>query len=98
MNKSIQATFENFGGATEGYSEMAYQLSAHVLTLGFAVMLAGLLYFVLTMKNVAPKYRTSSILSVVVMVSAFLLLYVQSTNWTSAFNFDPEKQRYMLIE
>ena len=90
------ATFENYVGITSGYSEMAYQMSAHVLTVGFAIMLAALLYFVLTMKTVAPKYRISSVLSVVVMISAFLLLMIQQQNWTSAFVFDSETGRYVL--
>jgi bacteriorhodopsin len=90
------ATFENYVGLDTGFSEMAYQLSAHVLTLGYAVMLAALFYFVLTIKTVAPKYRMSSILSVVVMVSAFLLLFVQAQNWTNAFVFDKETARYTL--
>lgn len=90
------ATFENYVGAAEGFTEMAYQMSAHVLTLGYACMLAGLLYFVLTIKQVAPKYRMSSVLSGVVMVSAFLLLYVQQTNWTGAMIYDAETARYVL--
>jgi bacteriorhodopsin len=90
------ATFENYVGLELGYSEIAYQLSAHVLTLGYAVMLASLFYFILTMKTVAPKYRTSSVLSVVVMVSAFLLLFVQRENWVEAFTFSQETGRYML--
>lgn len=53
------ATFENYIGQDQGFSEMAYQMVAHVLTLGYAVMLAGLFYFILTLKTVAPKYRTS---------------------------------------
>ena len=90
------ATFENYVGLEQGYSEIAYQLSAHVLTLGYAVMLAALFYFILTIKNVAPKYRISNVLSVVVMVSAFLLLFVQRDNWTEAFTFNQESGRYML--
>lgn len=90
------ATFENYVAELTGYSEMAYQLSAHVLTVGYAVMLASLLYFVLTIKTVAPKYRISSVLSVVVMISAFLLLYVQQQNWTQAMTFDPDSARYIL--
>jgi bacteriorhodopsin len=90
------ATFENYVGAGSGFTEMAYQMSSHVLTLGYAVMLAGLLYFVLTIKTVAPKYRISSVLSVVVMVSAFLLLLVQQQNWTGAMIFDAETSRYVL--
>lgn len=96
MNELGNATFENYIGLNEGYSEMAYQMVSHVLTLGYAVMLASLLYFVLTLKQVAPKYRMSNILSVVVMVSAFLLLYVQAQNWTTAFEFDIERGKYFL--
>jgi bacteriorhodopsin len=90
------STFENYVGLGTGFTEMAYQMSAHVLTLGYAVMLAGLLYFVLTLKTVAPKYRISSVLSVVVMVSAFLLLLVQQQNWTGALSYDTETARYVL--
>ncbi len=98
MEQLGNANFENYIGLTDGYSEMAYQIVAHCLTLGYAVMLAGLLYFVLTIKYVAPKYRISSILSGVVMVSAFLLLYAQSVNWGNTFNFDPLSGRYLLAE
>ncbi len=96
MKKLINANFENYVGMTEGYSEMAYQIVSHTLTLGYAVMLAGLFYFVLTLKTVSPKYRISNILSGVVMVSAFLLLYAQAGNWTSSFQFDQEAGRYFL--
>lgn len=96
MNNLGNATFENYIGLSEGFSEMGYQMVAHVLTLGYAVMLAGLFYFILTIKSVAPKYRTSSVLSVVVMVSAFLLLYVQADNWTNSFIFNEDKGKYFL--
>nr|6YT4_A Chain A, Sodium pumping rhodopsin [Dokdonia eikasta]6YT4_B Chain B, Sodium pumping rhodopsin [Dokdonia eikasta]6YT4_C Chain C, Sodium pumping rhodopsin [Dokdonia eikasta]6YT4_D Chain D, Sodium pumping rhodopsin [Dokdonia eikasta]6YT4_E Chain E, Sodium pumping rhodopsin [Dokdonia eikasta] len=90
------ANFENFIGATEGFSEIAYQFTSHILTLGYAVMLAGLLYFILTIKNVDKKFQMSNILSAVVMVSAFLLLYAQAQNWTSSFTFNEEVGRYFL--
>ena len=96
MTNLGNATFENYIGLQQGFSEMAYQMVAHVLTLGYAVMLAALFYFILTIKSVAPKYRISSVLSVVVMVSAFLLLYAQANNWTSSFVFDMERGRYYL--
>ncbi|WP_194775423.1 bacteriorhodopsin [Pararhodonellum marinum] len=96
MKELGNATFENYIGLTQGFNEMAYQMVAHVLTLGYAVMLAGLFYFILTIKTVAPRYRTSSVLSVVVMVSAFLLLYAQAENWTSSFVFDKEQGKYFL--
>lgn len=89
------ANFENFIGL-EGYTEMGYQMVAHLLTLGYAVMFAALIYFVLTMKYVAPRFRMSNILSVVVMVSAGLLLYAQSVNWDSSFDFNAETGRYLL--
>lgn len=92
------ATFENYVGDLTGYTEMAYQMSAHVLTVGFAIMLAALLYFILTIKTVAPKYRISSVLSVVVMVSAFLLLMIQQQNWTAAFTFDPSSGMYITAD
>lgn len=98
MEQLGNATFENYIGFQDGFNEMAYQMVAHVLTLGYAVMLAGLFYFVLTIKTVAPRFRTSSVLSVVVMVSAFLLLYVQAENWTSSFVFDTERGKYFLGE
>lgn len=90
------ANFENYIGATEGYSEMAYQMVAHLLTLGYAVMFAALIYFILTLKYVAPRFRMSNILSVVVMVSAGLLLYSQSENWKSSFVYDADAGRYLL--
>jgi len=98
MDKLGNATFENYVGMEQGLNEMAYQMVAHVLTLGYAVMLAGLFYFILTLKTVSPKYRMSSVLSVVVMVSAFLLLYAQTQNWTSSFVFNTEKGKYFLGE
>ncbi len=90
------ANFENFIGATTGFSEIAYQFTSHILTLGYAVMLAGLLYFILTIKNVDKKFQMSNILSAVVMVSAFLLLYAQAQNWTTSFTFDAVRGRYFL--
>jgi bacteriorhodopsin len=73
---------------------MAYEMVAHVLTLGYAVMLAALAYFILTIRSVAPRYRISSVLSVVVMVSAFLLLYAQKASWTDAFTFNAATGMY----
>lgn len=76
------------------YSPMGYDIIAHTLTLGYAVMLAALFYFAMTVKSVAPKYRTSSILSIVVMVSAALILYSQSISWTNAFSYNGASGMY----
>jgi bacteriorhodopsin len=66
----------------------AYEIVSHVLTLGYAGMAAALLYFVLTMNWSARKYRMTSVLSVVVMVSAALLLYAQQNSWTAAYAYE----------
>ncbi|MGB3802165.1 MAG: bacteriorhodopsin [Lewinella sp.] len=96
MDQLGNANFENYIALRDGISEMAYQMVAHCLTLGYAVMLAALFYFVVTTKYVSPKFRISSVLSGVVMVSAFLLLYVQSQNWNNTFNFDLDSGMYVL--
>lgn len=54
-----------------------FELVSHVLTLGYAAMAAALFYFILTKNDNSPKYRPSSVLSVVVMVSAAILLFMQ---------------------
>lgn len=71
-----------------GLSSLAvwqFEVVQHVLTFGFAAMGAALLYFVLTIKNNAPRYRPSSVLSGVVMVSALFLLFLQAQSWSDAF-------------
>lgn len=65
----------------------AYEVVSHILTLGYAAMGAALLYFVLTKNMNMPKYQMSSVLSVVVMVSALLLLYAQQKSWENAYVF-----------
>ena len=65
-----------------------FEIVNHILTVGYATMAAALLFFVLTRKDCLPKYQMSSILSVVVMVSAFLLLYTQKVSWTDAYAFN----------
>jgi bacteriorhodopsin len=84
-------TFENLFE----FTPMGYQIVSHILTLGYAAMAAALLYFVLTIKTVLPKYRISNVLSVVVMVSAFLLLFSQQQSWTNAFVYDASTNMYV---
>ena len=67
-----------------------FEIVNHILTLGYASMAAALLFFVLTKNSVLPKYRMSSVISVVVMTSAFLLLFIQKESWSSAFEFNGE--------
>jgi bacteriorhodopsin len=70
------------------YSPTQWQLVAHILVLGFAAQAAGLVYFLTTLRSVAPRYRIASVLGSIVMVSAFLLLLAQSMSWQSTFVFD----------
>ncbi|MBE9181683.1 bacteriorhodopsin [Oculatella sp. LEGE 06141] len=69
------------------YSPLQHDIISHVLTLGYAAQAAGLVYFLATLSNIAPRYRLSSVLSAVVMSSAFLELFQLSQNWNDAFVF-----------
>ncbi len=73
---------ETFKISVEGF-----EIVNHILTLGYASMAAALFYFVLTKNYSLPKYRMSSVISVVVMVSAFLLLFIQKQSWSDAYAF-----------
>jgi bacteriorhodopsin len=75
-----------------------FEIVSHVLTLGFAAMGAALLYFILTKNDNSPKYRPSSVLSVVVMVSAFLLLFLQYLSWNDAYVLEASGAAYVLAE
>ena len=68
-----------------------FEIVNHILTLGYASMAAAPLFFILTKNNSLPKYRMSSIISVVVMTSAFLLLYTQKVSWSNAYAFLGDK-------
>lgn len=69
------------------YNSLQYAIVSNVLTLGFTAQAAGLVYFLATLKNVSPHYRLASVLSAVVMVSAFLQLFWLQQNWRDAFVF-----------
>ncbi|SCF14833.1 bacteriorhodopsin [Micromonospora mirobrigensis] len=76
--------FEN----TFSYNVDQFTLISHVLSLGFAVMAAGLVYFLVTRGSLAPRYQFSSVLSAVVMVSAFFELFLLYQRWVGAFRWD----------
>jgi len=67
------------------YSIIQWEAISHVLTLGFAVFAAALVYFLATIRYVQPRFRLSTIMSAVVMVSAMLILFRQSLDWDTAF-------------
>ena len=70
------------------YTPIQRQLISHLLTLRVSTMACGFVYFVTTIKRSAPRYQASSVLSAVVMVSAFLILFRQLNSWLDAFEFD----------
>jgi len=82
----------------ERISIEVFEIVSHVLTLGFAAMGAALLYFILTKNDNSPKYRPSSVLSVVVMVSAFLLLFLQYLSWNDAYVLESTGRAYVLAD
>ncbi len=69
------------------YLPIQHDIISHVLALGFAAQAAGLVYFLATLNNIAPRYRLSSVLSAVVMVSAFLELFQLWQAWDNTFIF-----------
>lgn len=72
------------------YSPLQHQLISHLLILGVSAQAVGFVYFVGTRKRSASRYQPSSILSAVVMVSAFLILFWQLQGWVDAFDFNGE--------
>lgn len=72
------------------YTPVQWAVVINVLTLGYAAMAAGFVYFILTSNRLAPHYRLSSTLSAVVMASAFLELFILARNWQDAFVFNGE--------
>jgi len=77
------------------FSPAEFQAVAHVLTLGSAVFAAAIFYFILTLRQVSPKYRMTNVVSLVVTVSAFFMLSIQAFSWTSTFAFNAETGEYV---
>jgi len=77
------------------YESYQWEAISQILVFGFACMIAGLVYFLATAYTVAPKYRMSSYLSAVVMVSAALILFNQSQSWDNNFVYDQETASFV---
>jgi bacteriorhodopsin len=73
-----------------------FEIVSHVLTLGYAAMAAATFYFLLTIKDNAPRYRMSSVLSTVVMVSAVILLFMQQQSWVNSYGLNAGNTAYVL--
>ncbi len=78
------------------FTPAQFDLMSTVLTIGYAAHFAGLAYFILTRKNVAPRYRSMTTMSVVVMLSAALLLLRLDISLNQAFDFDAAQGLYVL--
>ena len=78
------------------FTPAQFDLMSTILTIGYAAHFAGLAYFILTRKNVAPRYRSMTTMSVVVMLSAALLLLRLDVSLGQAFDYDAASGMYVL--
>jgi len=77
------------------YSIAQWSAVSHVLTLGVGIFAAALVYFLATIKMVAPRYRLSNVLSGVVMISAMIILLRQSMAWDFSFVLNGDSGEYV---
>ena len=70
------------------YQSYQWDIISHILVFGVGATLAGLVYFVITAREVAPKYRMSNYLSAVVMISAAIILFNQQQSWDRTFSYN----------
>ncbi|MEM8745998.1 MAG: bacteriorhodopsin [Actinomycetota bacterium] len=70
------------------YTATQYEIVLSVFTLTAAVFAACLVYSIATAGSIAPRYRLTSYLTGVVMVSAVLELGLLAIRWDGAFNWD----------
>jgi len=69
------------------YSSLQFELVGHALVIGYAAQAAGFIYFAMTMNMTKGRnYRLSSIYGMIVMLSAFILLYNQWKAWEENFS------------
>jgi bacteriorhodopsin len=68
------------------YSPLQFELVGHALVIGYAAQAAGFIYFAMTMNMTKGRnYQLCSIYGMIVMLSAFLLLYNQWAAWEDSF-------------
>jgi len=96
MIASVESACDNTGGAAIAnmencleYTPLQFELVGHALVIGYAAQLAGFIYFGMTINMTKGKnYRLSSIYGMIVMASAFVLLYNQAKAWEDTFTLD----------
>lgn len=70
------------------YSAIQFEIVLSVFTLTAAVFAAVLVYSLATAGSIAPRYRLTSYLTGVVMVSAVIELGLLALRWNTAFSWD----------
>jgi len=89
-DKTTGAAIANMENCIE-YSPTQFELVAHALVIGYAAQAAGFIYFAMTMNMTEGKnYKLSSIYGMIVMASAFILLYNQWQAWEESFALNSE--------
>lgn len=78
------------------FTPTQFDIISHTLTIGYAACFAALAYFILSRKNVAPRYRAMTTMSVVVMLSAALLLLRLDVSFQQAFDYDAQSGLFVL--
>jgi len=73
------------------YTPIQFELVGHALVIGYAAQAAGFIYFAMTMNMTKGRnYKLSSIYGMIVMLSAFILLYNQWKAWEDSFTLYPD--------
>ena len=80
------------------YTVGQYEAVDHLLSMGVGAHFAALAFFFLTSRFIAPRYRTATALSCIVMISAGTILYGQSGLWETAFTYDAATNGYVPAE
>jgi len=73
------------------YTPTQFELVGHALVIGYAAQAAGFIYFAMTMNMTKGRnYQLSSIYGMIVMASAFILLYNQWKAWEDTFQLNED--------
>jgi len=98
MNAAVAAACDRTTGAAIAnmencltYTPTQFELVGHALVIGYAAQAAGFIYFAMTMNMTKGRnYKLSSIYGMIVMISAFILLYNQWKAWEDSFALTTE--------
>lgn len=85
--KGSPVSFENLFE----YSATQFDIVSSIFTLTAAVFAAVLVYSLVTASSIAPRYRITSYLTGVVMVSAVIELGLLALNWVTSFSWNGSK-------